>query len=441
MSTATVLSAPPARADNEAKPTEYTVKNGDTCPSIAAAFFGDVKRVDLVHVLNPQLGPVPHHLKEGQILLLPPKPTPEVAGPDAKLTRVRNAVEVRAPDPRVGKVDDPLYRGNRVGTKDASAADLTFRDETQVRLGENTLVVIFGDTNASAARANAAETTLVTGSLRARLSEIAGRKTDKPRVETASGAVVMKAGEAQVSVDHQQATRLAVYQGGSTVTAQRRTVPVDDGFGSKAEMGKVPTPPRPLPAAPVWSALPSALVLTDADTGDVTGSYAPGQGPGDPAAEWHVQLARDVDFADVVVDVHVPLATVALAAQKVPPGSYAVRVSAIDADAFEGKWGAVATFAVSRVVLDPLPARRTRVSTPDKALACVVDGGPPLAFPFEVERNADRTLSCTSGTATSLLALPQLPIVHVSARADLLRQGVLEGTLRVRVTDAKGELL
>ncbi len=397
-----------SRADDP-QPARYTVKAGDTCSTIAASFFGDVKRIDLVHVLNPQLGPVPHHLRAGQVLLLPAKPTREVKGPDAKLTRVRNRVEVRAPDPHVGKVDDPLWRGNRVGTQGASAADLTFRDETQVRLGENTLVVIFGDTNAAASRTTAAEATLVSGSLRARLSEIAGQKADKPKVATESGAVVIKSGEAQVSVDAQKATRLAVYSGGSTVTAQKKTVPVDDGFGSKAELGKVPTPPRPLPAAPVWSALPSTLVLTEAESGEVTGTYGPGQGPGDPAAEWHVQIARDVAFDEVAVDVRVPLATTALTAQQMAPGSYAVRVSAIDGDAFEGKWGSVATVVVARLALTPLPGRRTRVASSDPALACGIDGGPAIPFPFEVDRAGGHALSCTSGSAIAAFALAQLP--------------------------------
>jgi hypothetical protein len=424
-----------AAADSEAKPREYVVKPGDDCTTIAAAAYGDRKRYDLVHKLNPQLGPVPHHLKPGQVLLLPAIP------PDATLTRVRNTVEVRAPEPRAGKPNDPLFRGNRVGTQASSAAELTFRDDTQVKLGENTLVVIFGDTQARAARLNAAETTLVRGNLRARLSEIAGKKPDKPRIETASGAVVMKNGEAKVSVDDKQATRLAVYEGGSTVTAQKRTVPVDDGFGSKAEMGRAPTPPKPLPAAPVWSAAPASLVLTGDEQAVINGTYAAGHGSGDAPAEWHVQLARDTTFDDVVVDVNVPVAVLGLQAQKVPPGTYAVRVSAIDADAFEGKWSAVATFAVSRLALLPLPHRRARVEADDTALACTLDGGPVQVFPIELGRSSPHSLSCTRDGATATYAVDALPINVVHAKADMLWQKNHAGTLRVRLTDENGEPL
>lgn len=438
-----VLASRVASAENEAATTEYTVKAGDTCSTIAASFYGDIKRIDLVHQLNPQLGPVPHVLKPGQILLLPKKPTPTPPAPDAKLTRVRNTVEVRAPEPRAGKPNDPLYRGNRVGTMASSAADLTFRDETQVKLGENTLVIIFGDTRASAAPPNAAEATVVTGNLRARLSEIAGKKADKPRVETPSGTVVMKDGEAQVSVDRHQATRLAVYAGGSTVTAQKRTVPVDDGFGSKAEMGSAPTPPKPLPAAPVWSTVPGPLVLSDADLADVAGAFAAGQGPGDPPAEWHVQLARDAAFDDVLVDTRVPVSTLALEAKGLRPGTYAARVSAIDADKFEWKWSAVAAFSVSRLAVVPLPHRRTSVESAEGALSCGVDGGPPLPFPILVDRNEAHALSCTdtNSAKSATFAVPALPLTVVHAYADMVRQNGRMGTVRVRLTDEDGQPL
>jgi LysM repeat protein len=432
-----------AAAEGEAVTTEYTVKAGDTCSTIAASFYGDIKRIDLVHQLNPQLGPVPHVLRAGQILFLPKKPTPAPPTPDAKLTRVRNTVEVRAPEPRAGKPNDPLYRGNRVGTMASSAADLTFRDETQVKLGENTLVIIFGDTRASAAPPNAAEATVVTGNLRARLSEIAGKKADKPRVETPSSTVVMKDGEAQVSVDRHQATRLAVYAGGSTVTAQKRTVPVDDGFGSKAEMGSIPTPPKPLPAAPVWSTVPGPLVLSDPDLADVAGAFTPGQGPGDPPAEWHVQLAHDLAFDDILVDTRVPVSTLALEAKRLPPGTYTARVSAIDADKFEGKWGLVAAFSVSRLTMTPLPHRRTSVENAEGTVACSVDGGPPLPFPIVLDRNEAHALSCTEVNAatSATLAVPALPITVVNAYADMVRQNGRFGTIRVRLTDENGQPL
>ena len=266
----------PASADVPAGATEYTVQKGDTCASIATRFYGDARRVDLIHDANPNMGVAPHDLKAGKVLVLPPKPAVTPPAPDARLTKLRNQVEVQAPEPRAGKPNDPLFRGNRVGTKESSTADVTFRDETRVLLGENTLVVILGDANARAARLNALESTLVTGSLRARLSELAGKGTAKPSVATSSGAVVLKDGEAQVTVDEKKTTRLAVYKGASTLTAQKKAVDVVDGFGSKAETGRGPTPPRPLPVAPTLQASAPLVVLATQDATDLSFTFAAG---------------------------------------------------------------------------------------------------------------------------------------------------------------------
>src|SRR5690606_16937223 len=113
----------------------------------------------------------------------------------------------------------------------------------------------------------------------------------------------------QVSADAKKTTRLAVYAGNSTIKAARKRTEVPPGFGSKALSEKPPTPPTPLPRAPRWITT-SASVLVDRGAGsppfvaeydvDVAGR---------PTAEFHVQLARDAGFADVVVDERVPRTT------------------------------------------------------------------------------------------------------------------------------------
>ena len=186
----------------------YRVQAGDTCAGIALRVYGDEKRIDLIHDSNADLGPPPHALAPGRVLVLPKLKTPERGGPDARVSRIRNRVEVQVPEPRPAKLEDPLVRGNRVGTEVASGADVTFRDETQVRLGERTLVVILGDRRSNAAVVSSAETMLVSGELRARLGALSGRGAPT-RVETKGAAVAMTNGEAKVSVDPAEATRLA----------------------------------------------------------------------------------------------------------------------------------------------------------------------------------------------------------------------------------------
>lgn len=109
-------------------------------------------------------------------------PPPATAGgsrpsPVAWLTAVSNAVQVQTQptaQPRAARSNNALFRGTRVSTEAQSSAELTFQDETQLRLYESTLVVILGDTSTRVRRtATARDTTLVNGSLRAFLGDLA----------------------------------------------------------------------------------------------------------------------------------------------------------------------------------------------------------------------------------------------------------------------------
>jgi len=356
-------SARPARAD---EPTRHVVKAGDSCSSIALRYYGDTRFVDLLHGANPEITrtPPPHVLREGMVLVIPRKP-PETTGPDAQLTTVKNQVDVLTPETKPGKPNDPLFRGNRVSTQAASAADVTFRDETQVKLGERTLVIILGDARSAAARVTPpAETTLVTGNLRAFMA--GARKDTSATVTTEAANVKVYEGEAQVSADAVKTTRLAVYGGSSTIDARGATREVARGFGSKAELGRPPTPPRPLPPAPLWSTAPP-LVLLETGAASIVGEYETPARPETKVAEWREQIARDGIFRDVAVDTRVPGAVRRLEAQPPGAGRYYVRVSAIDDDHFEGPFGRIARVLVVKptVTLIPHSRRRLEIEPPD----------------------------------------------------------------------------
>ena len=191
---------------------EYTVKKGDTCAMIAQRQWGDSRRVDVIHTHNPNMGPPPHDLKEGTVLRFPRTLPQATTAPDAKLTHFRNKVQTLTPAPAPATQDAALNRGNRVSTEDQSAAQVTFRDESQISLGEKTLVVILGDMRANATKTqNPGDTTLVTGSLRSKLGQLSGGKA--PVIATEGAHVTLGRGATQVSVDEKKATRLAVYDG------------------------------------------------------------------------------------------------------------------------------------------------------------------------------------------------------------------------------------
>jgi hypothetical protein len=367
----------------------HVVQRGDTCASIAQRYYGDSRFADLLHAANPELTktPPPHVLREGTVLLIPEKPAP-AAGPDAEHTTETNLVDVLTPETKRGKPNDPLFRGNRVSTQAASAADVTFRDETQVKLGERTLVIILGDAKSAAQKLDAtAATTLVTGNLRAFM---ASSRKAPAAIATDAAQVKVYDGEAQVSADAVKTTRLAVYGGSSTIDARGATREVARGFGSKAELGKPPTPPRALPLAPVWQS-PPPLVLLDDGSALIVGEYdlppaddaRIGRGVGETSfsriAEWRVQIARDGIFRDVAVDTRVPRAITRLSAQ--PPGAdrYYIRVSAIDEDHFEGPFGRIARVLVIKPTITDLPHSRRRIELQPPDAFCVRVGNVPLS--------------------------------------------------------------
>jgi hypothetical protein len=377
----------PARAD---EPIRHVVKVGDSCSSIAQRYYGDPRLVDLLHAANPEIGrkPPPHALAEGTILLVPTKPPPKT-GPDAELTVVRNQVEVMNPEPKQGKPNDPLFRGNRVSTQASSAADVTFRDETQVKLGERTLVIILGDARAAAAKVDpvrlGTETKLVTGNLRAFLG--GSGKAGPANVATEAARVQVYQGEAQVSADEKKSTRVAVYRGSSAVDARGTRREVARGFGSKTELGQSPAPPRPLPPAPAWSKPPPLVLVEAAASPSVIGEWelpssasgrGNGSGSGSGIGAFHVQLSRDGIFRDVAVDTRVPGTIHRLDLQAPGSGRYYVRVSAIDDDQFEGPFGPIARTLVVEAKRESLPDGRVRIALDPPDAFCVRVGNVTL---------------------------------------------------------------
>ncbi len=365
----------------------YTVQSGDNCGHIAKRLYGDSHRVDLIHE-NNDLGPLPHHLRPGLVLRLPVSATPGAAEPDARLTFVRNQVEAYTPDYHRGRKDEALAQGNRVGTLAASSAEISFINETRMQLGEHSMVVIFGEGAQDAAKhrraAGSQEATLLRGTLRAHLAELTAPAgpavAGKPIAVTTPGARVelpAQGSEIHLDVDPQSTTRLSVLHGRSRLAAAGRKVEVPQGFGSRADKGRAPTPPRPLPGAPGWTTpLPPVLLSRGVPPAVVLG-YRASAGP--PPAMWHRQVARDASFNDLLEDTRAPAAAQTWPLPALPEGDVFIRVSAIDADHFEGLASAVLKTRAAIVQLVPGQGRGPATLRFPAGILCALDGAPLTA--------------------------------------------------------------
>ena len=344
-----------AHAAEETLPRDHTIVKGETCAGLAARFYGDSKLVEYIHNANPSMGASPHLLVPGRVLHLP-APTPRATGPDARVGALRNRVEVQAPDPHPAKREDPLYRGNKVSTQEQSSAQVVFRDETELRLGDQTLVVILGDAKrAGSLRTN--ETTIVSGSARARLGELAGGTT------LAGGSAKVAPGtksEVQIAVDARHAARVGVYRGASKVSAMGKSVDVASNFGTKVVEGRAPSPPKPLPLAPLWKIKPDAVTKTETTSATLDAEYVQSQ-----AAFFHVEVATDADLLNTLVDAKVPGSTHTLHVENLKVGDYYLRVSAYDEDGFESFYGE--TLHVQVVHVDPAPPPPAPPPAPEPA--------------------------------------------------------------------------
>ena len=454
-----------------------TVRPGETCAALARRVYRAPTRTDVIHQFNPTVCPPQRRLAAGLVLRLPrrlpPAPRPS---PVAWLTALSNAVQVQTQptaEPRAARSNDALFRGTRVSTEARSSAELTFQDETQLRLYESTLVVILGDTSTRVRRtATARDTTLVNGSLRAFLGELANapsgsaavavgpvigivgrrppprraapRRPTQVAINTAGGRAILRDGESQLSVSDgaRASTTLTVYRGSGQLRSGAQTVTVPEGFGARAEVGERIAPVHRLPLAPAWIAPPPRVLLNPSPT--LAGAYGPGVTPpgdtGVPApAEWHVQVARDDAFAALESDARSPLAVDHLSAP-LSPGEHFVRVSALDADHYEGPFGAVARVAVVSTALTPTAEPyRESLSLP-AGVRCSIDGDPVAGGSSTVlDRLRPHALRCTpegeEAAAEATLARAVRAPYRVSATLEQADPVARRGRVRVRLVD------
>jgi len=422
-------------------------KDGDMCDVIAAKEIAGsaspATKLEILHLYNPQLGPLPHKLKAGQIIKLP-KPN----APDAKVSAIHKTVEAATPNPHPAAKNESLYRGHKVSTLAESSAEVSFTDETRLQLAEHTLVVILGGTSSKAA-AGKTDTTLMKGTLHGFLSGL-GPKIPPAPIATPGAKVVGTSGsEIKLHVDDKQNTTLSVYKGTTQFSAAGKTVAVNAGFGSKAVIGKPPTPPRRLPTAPEWQTTLPGLVFSLATEVGASGTYAAGKGDGPPAVKWHVQLARDARFNDLVTNVEVPADVVKLDARNLVAGEYFARVAAIDAEKFHGPFSATSALRVTTVKVARGAAGKLATADVGSGLHCALDGAALAAVtgPVALPPAQAHTLRCALDPTAKPLevaiaaaevgpVLVQSELGPIASTADGAKRAVT-----LRPTDAAGALI
>lgn len=324
-----------------AAPATYEVVAGDTWIGIARRELGEGRRWRDLIAANPEVPPN-QMVPPGTILRLPGRTAQTSASPDAEVTDIVRAVESQAPAATEWRAASPgqdLYRGWRVNTRDRSAAELTFRDTSQIHMRENTLVIIFGGTSEAARRATT-RARLERGSLRSAITRL------RLDVEMPESSAELAAGSAIVSVDETGAARVANHEGAAArMRAAGAAVAVRAGYGSLAVRGSRPSRPRPLPPPPAWRAgQPDRFVALGLYGATAAGGWEPV-----PAARLYRVEVRDRARGRVLAATEVPAEVTEFELHHLPPGDYDVRVATIDGDLFEGRPSSAFAIAIALV--------------------------------------------------------------------------------------------
>ena len=400
----------------------YVVQGGEGCGDIAQRFLGDRQKYPLLHKHNT-LGPMPHNLRPGTVLMIPVLKR----SADAWLSGVWGAVKSQSPSRKTwdsARRGMDLFRAWKVNSEESSSAELTFKDNTQLRMRENTIVIIYGSSRTKSRRM-IQHAELETGGLRARLGELSGKPSEKAseaadpdagnlQVLTPTGVAELDKGEALVTVDEKKSTRVANHGKKPVQVSSRRKrarpVEVAPDFGSKVEEGKNPTPPKPLPPVPTWQVSPRRFATVGA-SGVIKGQWV----PVDKAQHYRLEIWRDSsEGREVVVSSTIPATPKpAFEVEEAVPGLYRVTVASIDGDKFESRPSEEQVFELLAAGVSPLGEDRTAAKAvegdiwvghaihPPAGLKCGLDGGAPTD-PIPLVRPGEHSMSCTSAEGAAL---------------------------------------
>ncbi len=309
----------------------YTIQVGDTCYGIAQRFFGNPRQChEVIYRYNPHMGTDASNIRPGVTITIPVR---NQDAPDARVTRTAREVQARSSssaDWRSARRGLGLYRGWHVSTEEAASAEVTFRDESQIQMRENTLVIIYGGSADNTARRRTSQATLERGTLRSRLGDL------RLQVDTPSGETELNGGSSVVTVDGEGSSVVSNHSGGSARVrgASGAPVTVRPGFGSTVVRGERPARPRPLPATPQLTADTSRSVIGVVGTGGtLVGEWA--EVPN--AAYYRVELSSEADGSGLIAAVQAPASIRRFEVHRLPAGTYYLALATIDGTRLESR--------------------------------------------------------------------------------------------------------
>lgn len=387
---------------------QWGVQKGETCEDIAKALYGSATHVSLIGRYNRVVCAAGKPLPEGMTLILPKKVT---SVPDAQVKSSHPNVRGRPSGGSWSIVNSgaPLYRNHNVQTMEEGRAHIEFLDHTHVFLAQNTLIVVYGTASKTQVSKVAPTVELQSGEVQAGLSALRG---EPAVVALPDGGQVSAQSRDTVVERKAERTTIAVFEGKANVESGGKAVSVPKDHGTRFVGNTAPAPPRPLPPAPLWQSGGSpSIVLAPAGTAVLTMSWS----AVDKAKAYRFEVSRDEGFHDLAVREEIGAEFKSFRAEKFPPGTYRLRVRAIDNEEY---LGIASEVRIIEVVAAEVRGEGSRL-----------EGGKVVANPYGVLK-----FDTQSGLS---LALDDGPFGAIPSEIDLLRQS--PKSMRIRTASGKIE--
>jgi len=263
----------------------------------------------------------------------------------AELTDRKGAVESRKPAEPVWKnapLKTKLIESEMVRTLSSSLAEITFHDESRIRLNENSQAVIQRMREDLLSKKKESSVSLVAGNAFALL---AGNQKKK-QFDFVIPGVSTKVNSKNFWVQKDElTTKVANYEGQIELTSQGATVVVGENQGSLVKANQQPTAPASLLPSPALASPANNATLFDRQ---INFKWAAVAG----ALNYWLEISRDKSFTNVTVNANA-IKSNTFAAILPGDGSYYWRVAASDVNGFPSRFSERGFFNVAKDTTAP----------------------------------------------------------------------------------------
>jgi hypothetical protein len=244
-----------------------------------------------------------------------------------------------------------LFDRDAVQTFSQSSAQINFDSRNHLAIGSNSLIIIKRIEKDKQQNERRTAMVMVEGELQGRISA-AGQSplnleiTTPAAVSRINSKTPAQSTDFRISVNPDKSSSIVVFKGQAEVTAAGRTVRVAEGTGVTVKQGQAPRAAVRLPPPPSLLTPLDRSVVSFRETVPRTRLAWNGQ----PGEAFHLQLARDSAFKDIVVDKK--LNEPEFVHGNLKKGKYYWRVSKLN-DSCEGHPSGLRQFEMSQVLAAP----------------------------------------------------------------------------------------